>query len=559
MARAAKLGWLVIHGWAALPLWIFLFFICATGTLATVDDEILWLIDPAVRVAPPPYMPRLSLNRLVLNVERQIPGARVRTIAFGARERAAAVEVALPDGDAAVAWVNPFGGADGGRIQALSHGRSFPDTLAALHGWLLMSWTRGTPFGWYAVTALSLPLIALLVSGLMIHKRFWRSFRRPMLRRGQGARVFWGDMHRLAGALGAPFVAIIAVSSLWFLIEGILIDSNVPLWQSAPPIAPDAIPDRVPGIPFFGADLDAGWQHIVARRPDARPWRITLPEDPFTAVGFYTRLAAPTFAGQFWTDPYSGTLVDGVGPVSARVAPAITAVLGALHFGDFGGLALKILWLVFGTMLSLLVLSGAMVWMRRTVRAGRDLMTIRAVADPGAASFRARRVRLVRRHRFHLSGLLLLVPLAVVVAVGTGQALAPAVSRTLAERSVGPWRVTLSVTAPSAAVPETTLAIRFAEGYPRLIRAAFIRIGRITVPRGRGTLLRGPGDALLARLTLPEPPDPGDRIWLTVEDWSGMHHRINWPVATVIGPGLSSPSQTAGPAGPDAARTTDRE
>jgi uncharacterized iron-regulated membrane protein len=61
-----------------------------------------------------------------------------------------------------------------------------------------------------------------------------------------------------------------------------------------------------------------------------------------------------------------------------------------LHTGDFAGLWLKLVYLLFGLLLSTLVFSGMMVWTRRSVRATAQLISERrtrraATAELGAA------------------------------------------------------------------------------------------------------------------------------------------------------------------------------
>ncbi len=62
-----------------------------------------------------------------------------------------------------------------------------------------MPFDNGYSWGWYLVSLLGLPMLASLVTGLVVYKRFWKGFFRPRLRISQGARIFWGDFHRLSG------------------------------------------------------------------------------------------------------------------------------------------------------------------------------------------------------------------------------------------------------------------------------------------------------------------------------------------------------------------------
>lgn len=51
--KSSARWWFLAHSWLALPIWVFLFFVCLTGSIATISQEIVWLIDPAVRANPP--------------------------------------------------------------------------------------------------------------------------------------------------------------------------------------------------------------------------------------------------------------------------------------------------------------------------------------------------------------------------------------------------------------------------------------------------------------------------------------------------------------------------
>jgi uncharacterized iron-regulated membrane protein len=50
--QAKRSLWWRVHQWAGLQLSLFLAFILATGTIATLSHELDWLLTPAMRVAP---------------------------------------------------------------------------------------------------------------------------------------------------------------------------------------------------------------------------------------------------------------------------------------------------------------------------------------------------------------------------------------------------------------------------------------------------------------------------------------------------------------------------
>lgn len=127
--------WFVVHGWLALPIWAFLFFVCLTGSIATVSHEIVWLANPIVRAnAPKANAPLLSYDDVQAAVERQQPAARVRTISRPVKSIfALTVSVTRPDGSSSKLYVNPYTGAVQGEQSAFD----FRQFVRALHGWLL--------------------------------------------------------------------------------------------------------------------------------------------------------------------------------------------------------------------------------------------------------------------------------------------------------------------------------------------------------------------------------------------------------------------------------------
>jgi hypothetical protein len=56
------------------------------------------------------------------------------------------------------------------------------------------------------------------------------------VRTGHGSRIFWGDLHRLAGVWSIWFIAVISITGTWFLIQAILATTTSPF--PAEPIVP---------------------------------------------------------------------------------------------------------------------------------------------------------------------------------------------------------------------------------------------------------------------------------------------------------------------------------
>ncbi len=360
--------WFLVHSWLALPIWAFVFFVCLTGSIATVSQEILWLVNPAVRAnAPADHGPLLGYDAVLAKVSQEHPGAIVQSISRPVKSQfALSVRVSYPDARSATLYVNPYTG----HIQGEESGFDFRGFMRALHGWLLMPFNTGFSIGWYLVSMLAIPLLGSLVTGLVVYKRFWRGYFSPRLRLGQGARVFWGDFHRLAGIWSVPFIALISVSSLWFLTQAILFDLRVSISTEGVPavIAHAQVPDVKPGEPKPLISLDRAAQIAHQTFPNLQPTFVSLPGNAFSHYEVGGRGSYPLLFETLNINPYSGA-VEGSRMVADRSALELfTESMRPLHTGDFAGLWLKLVYFFFGVLLTMMVFSGMMIWTKRTLK-----------------------------------------------------------------------------------------------------------------------------------------------------------------------------------------------
>lgn len=358
--------WFVVHGWLALPIWAFLFVVCLTGSIATVSQEIVWLASPMVRANPPAADARLlGYDEVLAAVEGEAPGARVRFISRPVKSAfALSVSVTRPDGASGTLYVNPYTGA----VQGEQGSFDFRQFIRALHGWLLMPFDDGFPIGWYLVSALTIPLFGSLITGLVVYKRFWRAFLRPRLRLSKGKRIFWGDMHRLAGVWSIPFIAIMAVTAGWFLIQAILDDNHITISTAGVPpvVSRGDVPVVARGAPAPRITLEQAADAVREQLPDLEPTFVQLPSSAYRHISVGGRGSYPLIFETVSVNPYNGK-VERTRRVSDRSAlELVTGSMRPLHTGDFAGVWLKLVYFAFGLLLTMLVFSGMMVWTRRT-------------------------------------------------------------------------------------------------------------------------------------------------------------------------------------------------
>jgi hypothetical protein len=145
-----------------------------------------------------------------------------------------------------------------------------------------------------------------------------------------------------------------------------------------------------------------------------------------------------------------------------------------------------------------------------------------------------------RRWRFHLSALMLLVPIASAPAFFHEKALFDGKKglgeRQIGEITVGPWSVRLAefrLNEPEAegrAGYTKTFALALCPACVDAVKAAYLRVGKPRNIRTAGALFSGTPYRQTAEIRIPETVRADDLLWLTLEGWDGALHQARIPI-----------------------------
>lgn len=361
--------WFLVHSWLALPIWFFVLIVCVTGTLAVVSQEIVWLANPDIRASQPSDDAELlSYDQVIAAIKQAEPLTIVESISRPDESHfALTAQVSYPDGRSVAVYVNPYSGV----IQGISPDFNFQAFTRALHGWWLVPFTNGFSWGWYLVSFLGIPLLVSLITGLVVYKKFWKGFLKPTLRFNHGARIFWGDFHRLSGIWSIWFIAVISITGIWFLIEALLFDNQISISSEPviPVVARESVPLSADGSPPKMIDLDNAILIAQEKIPGLEVSFVSLPSNAYSHLNIGGRGWYPLMFQTATINPYNGD-IDASRLLSDRTGlEFVTESMRPLHTGDFGGLWIKLIWFFFGLVLSMMVLSGLLIWTKRTALA----------------------------------------------------------------------------------------------------------------------------------------------------------------------------------------------
>lgn len=355
--RKGRSPWWWVHHWLGLKLAIFTTFVLATGTLATLSHEIDWLIDPAQRVMPRDA-PMASWGDWAAAVRAVEPEATIQSMSapldpwFAAR---AVIE--RPNGGRRIAYLDPWTA----EVRGVRGWFNVNRFLRNTHRHLMMPVDVGVPI----VCSTALVLLLSMITGLVTYKKFWRGFTRvPRWRSGrQGeARRFTGDLHRFAGLWSIWFLALIIVTGIWYVVE--VFGGQAP---------PGPRPEVVTGAAQpSGPALDVLIARAQTADPALRIEGVGFPGDEGRGVlvtGQAKAILVRDRANAVWIDPRDGGILLTARGEKLNIHQRISEAADPLHFGTFGGIATKLIWFVFGVLMTGLSVTGVMIYSLRMARA----------------------------------------------------------------------------------------------------------------------------------------------------------------------------------------------
>jgi uncharacterized iron-regulated membrane protein len=224
---------------------------------------------------------------------------------------------------------------------------------------------------------------AAIVSGVVIYAPFMRRLDFGTVRRDRSRRVKWLDLHNLLGVVTLTWALVVGMTG----VINTWADLVIKAWQAdqlAQMVAPYA---GKPPLEKLGS-LQAAVETAQAAAPEMEPAFVAFPRSSYSSTHHYavfmrgqspftSRLLKPALV-----DAETGELTD------MRDLPwYVTALLVSqpLHFGDYGGMILKVIWAILDVITIIVLVSGLYLWIaRRNVSLDARLRGLRQNQAAGA-------------------------------------------------------------------------------------------------------------------------------------------------------------------------------
>jgi uncharacterized iron-regulated membrane protein len=355
--------WHFIHKWTSLICTLFLLNLCITGLPLIFADEIdHWLNPDGPFDKFPAASAKVNLDSVVRIAKQHYPDQLINSVFF--------------DDDAPQLFVTmaPTMKADDKLFHALSFDsrtgkllkdeppidqqpETFTSFMLSLHRDLFMG-LAGELF----LALMGILFILAIISGIVLYGPFMKRLDFGTIRYERSKRLKWLDLHNLLGIVLAAWMVVVGIT-------GFLNELSTPLfglWQNTEVKEMlGSYKQREAPKQIELSSLQSAYEEAQKSAPGMDIASIVFPGYEFGSPYHYL----------FWSHGdrpltsqlFTPVLIDGkTGVLSASVKMPFylrsLEISRPLHFGDYGGMPLKILWAVFDTAAIIVLISGLWLW-----------------------------------------------------------------------------------------------------------------------------------------------------------------------------------------------------
>jgi uncharacterized iron-regulated membrane protein len=353
--------WSFVHTWTSLICTAFLLLLCVTGLPLIFHDEIDDLLNEEVKPATVPEgTPQASIDQAIANVLARHPEQVVHFFVWD-RDDPNVFSLAINRSYDVDPSTNRFVRVDAhsaAYLDAPDVTKRFTYIMLKLHTDMF----AGLP-GKLFLGLMGILFCTAIVSGIAVYAPSMRKLKFGTYRNDRPRVVRWLDVHNLAGILLVTWTLVVGTTG----VINTWADLVIKIWQFGQLAEMTAQYKNKPP-PAKYTSLDSAVETVRRAEPDMTPAFVAFPGSLFSSKNHYavfmrgnspltSRLLKPALI-----DVETGKLTD------RRALPWYVATLllsQPLHFGDYGGMPLKIVWAALDIITIAVPGTGLYLWLRR--------------------------------------------------------------------------------------------------------------------------------------------------------------------------------------------------
>ncbi|WP_439817682.1 PepSY-associated TM helix domain-containing protein [Zavarzinia sp. CC-PAN008] len=359
MSARSLRAWSWVHKWTSLVSMVFLLVLCLTGLPLIFHEEIDALTGAHAASSGNGEL-GMPMDQILANAQAHKPGLVPLYFSPPSAEHPE-VFVTLgprPDADIDAMQFIVMDPMTGQKLDEPTLRGGFMGLMYSLHVDLFM----GVP-GKLFLGLMGLLFVVAIVSGVVLYAPFMRRLPFGTVRKDRSPRTRWLDLHNMIGVVTLGWALVVGLTGILNTLDDLLVMAwqNGEMAEISAPYAGQSPPTRL-------GSLDAAVATALAQAPDMETAFIAFPGTAFSTPHHYAvYLHGSTPLTEHLVKPFlvegaTGTLTD------VRELPWYLKALllsQPLHFGNYGGLPLKIIWALLDLATIVVLGSGLYLWLKR--------------------------------------------------------------------------------------------------------------------------------------------------------------------------------------------------
>lgn len=341
---------LSIHKWLGLVAGIFILVMGLTGSIMVFDDEIEHFIQKDVIYQPNSEQP-VSLDNAYASIVETHPDWDVRfTVIPNEANRAIEAEIRRPDSRRYL-YIHP---ATGEIMRDLDSYNTFSYWMLKFH------YTLHSGFiGEVILLIAGIMFICSLITGFWFYRKaVWKVLTFKIRPRFRNLKSGSSELHRSVGIWALIFNLITAITGTVILL--IIVQTNINSEEPAPN----------PDPPVVETSVDDLMDKIQQAYPELNPSYISMPRQQNGQITIYGRMESDLpfhykFSNFIQFDPKTGAETYATFIQDQPITTHLLSFTYPLHFGNWGGIIIKVLYCFFGLAPAILSITGFIIWQKR--------------------------------------------------------------------------------------------------------------------------------------------------------------------------------------------------
>lgn len=355
-------NWFNIHKWTSLISTIFLLMLCITGLPLIFTEEIDHMLEDDIEIAAPANGKEASVDMVIKAGMDHLPGNEMKYAFWDEKHHPGQVFLTMADSSEAPIEADHYLTMNAKTATVLENPPN-EMTFMLLMYYLHVEMLAGIPGKLFLGLMGTLFFIAI-ISGVVLYGPIMKKYDFGMIRAQKSKRLKWLDLHNLLGIVTLVWASVVGLTG----VINTLADPAIQLWRANDLAEMVADYKDQPKAKGELASLDDAIAKAEEAAPDMEVSFVAFPGTLYSSSHHYAvYLIGSTPLTSRIIKP---ALIDAkTGEFTAiRDLPwylKTILISQPFHFGDYGGLPMKILWTIFDLATIVVLISGLYLWFAR--------------------------------------------------------------------------------------------------------------------------------------------------------------------------------------------------